>query len=63
MYLRELGKVGGAPAVSHSHVACFVQETPYLMIMELMSRGDLKTVLRDSRPKVCFSVLQPLAAC
>ncbi len=27
-------------------------EAPYLMIMELMSRGDLKTVLRDSRPKV-----------
>jgi hypothetical protein len=22
------------------------------MIMELMARGDLKTVLRDSRPKV-----------
>jgi hypothetical protein len=30
---------------------CTEQE-PFLMIMELMARGDLKTVLRDSRPKV-----------
>lgn len=29
---------------------CTDQE-PFLMIMELMERGDLKTVLRDARPK------------
>ena len=28
------------------------QEKPYLMIMELMGKGDLKSLLRDTRPKV-----------
>jgi insulin receptor len=28
------------------------RERPYLMIMELMENGDLKTVLRDARPEV-----------
>ena len=28
------------------------QQKPYLMIMELMAKGDLKSLLRDSRPKV-----------
>nr|BAG55493.1 protein tyrosine kinase [Monosiga ovata] len=27
------------------------EEEPYLMIMELMERGDLKTLLRENRPK------------
>eukprot|EP00056_Hartaetosiga_gracilis_P008745 m.125816 g.125816 ORF g.125816 m.125816 type:complete len:758 (-) comp12985_c0_seq23:942-3215(-) len=29
-----------------------VEEQPYLMLMELMSRGDLKTLMRSSRPKL-----------
>ena len=50
-------------------VGICTESTPYLMVMELMARGDLKTVLRDSRPKAkapstfSLSRLAQIAAC
>eukprot|EP00049_Salpingoeca_infusionum_P012682 m.233685 g.233685 ORF g.233685 m.233685 type:complete len:935 (-) comp15247_c0_seq1:450-3254(-) len=39
------------------------KDMPFCMIMELMSRGDLKTVLRDNRPKAAKPSIFSLKQC